>query len=49
MPGVLEESKIVCDQKKIEYQELLKVNYKKFLLYILFYGGDYTINKPLVA
>lgn len=29
MPGIIEESKVIVDQKKIEYQELLKViNYK---------------------
>lgn len=25
MPGIIEESKVIVDQKKIEYQELLKV------------------------
>lgn len=29
MPGVLEESKVICDQKTIEYQELLKVRLNK--------------------
>lgn len=27
MPGVIEESKAICDQKKIEYQDLLKVGF----------------------
>ncbi|XP_050670474.1 dynein axonemal heavy chain 7-like [Leptidea sinapis] len=31
MPGVIEESKVICDQKKIEYQELLKVRIAKFI------------------
>ncbi|XP_045510942.1 dynein axonemal heavy chain 7 [Colias croceus] len=31
MPGVTEECKVICDQKKIEYQELLKVRIAKFI------------------
>ncbi|XP_072937032.1 dynein axonemal heavy chain 7 [Epargyreus clarus] len=31
LPGVIEESKVICDQKKIEYQELLKVRIAKFI------------------
>ncbi|XP_068620866.1 dynein axonemal heavy chain 7 [Battus philenor] len=31
MPGVIEECKVICDQKKIEYQELLKVRIAKFI------------------
>ncbi|CAH2067322.1 unnamed protein product, partial [Iphiclides podalirius] len=31
MPGVIEECKLICDQKKIEYQELLKVRIAKFI------------------
>lgn len=26
MPGVVEECKVICEQKKVEYQELLQVN-----------------------
>lgn len=28
MPGIIDEAKGICDQKKSEYQELLKVNTK---------------------
>ncbi|XP_037866676.1 dynein axonemal heavy chain 7 isoform X1 [Bombyx mori] len=31
MPSIIEECKIICDQKKIEYQELLKVRIAKFI------------------
>ncbi|XP_026726846.1 dynein heavy chain 7, axonemal [Trichoplusia ni] len=31
MPGIIEESKAICDQKKLEYQELLKVRIAKFI------------------
>ncbi|KAJ8726571.1 hypothetical protein PYW07_001269 [Mythimna separata] len=31
MPGIIEESKTICDQKKQEYQELLKVRIAKFI------------------
>ncbi|XP_045534007.1 dynein axonemal heavy chain 7 [Papilio machaon] len=31
MPSVIEESKAICDQKKIEYQDLLKVRIAKFI------------------
>lgn len=39
MPGIIEESKNICDQKKQEYQELLKVTIslrlKSYLLQVL--------------
>ncbi|KAH9642760.1 hypothetical protein HF086_010413, partial [Spodoptera exigua] len=31
MPGIIEEAKNICDQKKSEYQELLKVRISKFI------------------
>ncbi|CAH0726011.1 unnamed protein product, partial [Brenthis ino] len=31
MPGVIEECKVICDQKKVEYQELLQVRIAKFI------------------
>ncbi|KAI8428218.1 hypothetical protein MSG28_002442 [Choristoneura fumiferana] len=31
LPGIIEESKVICEQKKIEYQELLKVRIAKFI------------------
>ncbi|CAB3230574.1 unnamed protein product [Arctia plantaginis] len=31
LPGIIEESKVICDHKKIEYQELLKVRIAKFI------------------
>ncbi|KOB65559.1 Uncharacterized protein OBRU01_22558 [Operophtera brumata] len=31
MPGVLDESKVICDQKKLEYKELLQVRISEFL------------------
>ncbi|XP_052747260.1 dynein axonemal heavy chain 7 [Bicyclus anynana] len=31
MPGVVEECKVICDQKKIEYQDLLQVRIGKFI------------------
>ncbi|XP_041972117.1 dynein axonemal heavy chain 7 isoform X2 [Aricia agestis] len=31
LPGVIEECKVICDQKKVEYQELLKVRIAKFI------------------
>ncbi|XP_075991785.1 dynein heavy chain at 36C [Anticarsia gemmatalis] len=31
IPGIIEESKVICDQKKLEYQDLLKVRIAKFI------------------
>uniref|UniRef100_A0A2A4JQR8 Dynein axonemal heavy chain 7 n=1 Tax=Heliothis virescens TaxID=7102 RepID=A0A2A4JQR8_HELVI len=31
MPGIIDEAKTICDQKKLEYQELLKVRIAKFI------------------
>ncbi|CAH0689857.1 unnamed protein product [Chilo suppressalis] len=31
MPGIIDECKLICDQKKVEYQELLKARISKFI------------------
>ncbi|XP_063529439.1 dynein axonemal heavy chain 7-like [Cydia strobilella] len=31
LPGIIEESKVICEQKMVEYQELLKVRIVKFI------------------